>query len=134
MLLLKAILLFNRAMIKGIGNDIIEIPRMRRAIRRHQARFLDRVFTLKEQQYCLSHHESERHFAGRFAAKEAIVKALGVGLKTGLSWLDFEILNDHHGKPVVNLSPSVEKLFNTPNILISISHCKEYATAIALWQ
>jgi len=121
-------------MIKGIGNDIIEIPRMQRAIRRHQVRFLDRVFTLKEQQYCLGHEESARHFAGRFAAKEAIVKALGVGLKTGLSWLDFEILNDEHGKPFVKISPKAEKLFNHPVILLSISHCKEYATAVALWQ
>ena len=119
-------------MIKGIGNDIIEISRIKGVMERQGQRFLDRVFTLKEQQYCLQHKEPERHFAGRFAAKEAIVKALGTGLKDGLIWLDFEIVNDEKGKPVVNLSPSIQKIFHHPVILISISHCKEYATAVAI--
>lgn len=119
-------------MIKGIGNDIIEISRIKGVMERQGQRFLDRVFTLKEQQYCLQHKEPERNFAGRFAAKEAIVKALGTGLKDTLTWLDFEIVNDEKGKPVVKLSPSIQKLFDHPVILISISHCKEYATAVAI--
>jgi holo-[acyl-carrier protein] synthase len=119
-------------MIKGIGNDIIEISRIKSVIERQGKRFLDRVFTLSEQQYCLQHKESERHFAGRFAAKEAIVKALGTGLKDGLTWLDFEILNDEKGKPVVHISPVIENLIQKSSILISISHCKEYATAFAI--
>jgi holo-[acyl-carrier protein] synthase len=116
----------------GIGNDIIEISRIREVMGRQGQRFLDRVFTKKEQQYCLKHKEPERHFAGRFAAKEAIAKALGSGLKDGLSWLDIEILNDSQGKPVATLSPAISERLNKPQILLSISHCKEYATAVAL--
>jgi len=119
-------------MIKGIGNDIIEISRIQGVITRQGQRFLDRVFTAKEQQYCLQHKEPARNFAGRFAAKEAIVKALGTGFKDGLSWLDFEILNDDKGKPVVYLSTGALELFQNPVIMISISHCKEYATAVAI--
>lgn len=119
-------------MISGIGNDIIEVSRIQKVIERHGKRFLNKVFTLSEQHYCLKHKESNRHFAGRFAAKEAIVKALGTGLKEGISWLDFEIINNEDGKPIVHLSAFIQERFNHPNILLSISHCKEYATAVAL--
>lgn len=119
-------------MIKGIGNDIIEISRIKGVMERQGQRFLDRVFTENEQQYCLQHKEPSKNFAGRFAAKEAIVKALGSGLKDGLSWLDFEILNDAQGKPVVHLSPKIHDQFPDIVIMISISHCNEYATAFAL--
>jgi holo-[acyl-carrier protein] synthase len=119
-------------MITGIGNDIIEISRIQGVIERQGQRFLDRVFTAKEQHYCLQHKESYRNFAGRFAAKEAIVKALGTGLKEGLTWLDIEILNDEKGKPVVLLNLKIEDLIQESSILISISHCKEYATAFAI--
>lgn len=119
--------------IKGIGNDIIEISRIKGVISRHGQRFLDKVFTKAEQNYCLQHQDSEKNFAGRFAAKEAIVKALGTGLKNGISWLDFEILNDAAGKPVVHFSPSLQKRFASPNVMISISHCKAYATAFAIY-
>jgi len=121
-------------MIQGLGTDIIEISRIQQSISRHEQRFLDRLFTLQEQQYCLKHRESARHFAGRFAAKEAIVKALGTGFRDGISWLDIEIQNDAAGKPCVILSKSLKEAFNKPNILLSISHCREYATATAvLW-
>ncbi len=116
-------------MIKGLGNDIIEISRIEGVIARLEKRFLDRVFTKKEQEYCLKHKESAKNFAGRFAAKEAIVKALG----SGISWLDMEILNDENGKPVVYLSSTVKEHFDDPKIMISISHCKEYATAVAIY-
>lgn len=116
----------------GLGNDIIEIQRIARALKRHGHRFLDQIFTTEEQAYCLRHQQSERHFAGRFAAKEAIAKALGTGFSTGISWHDIEILNNTAGKPVVYLSERLNKQFQTPEIQLSISHCKEYATAVAL--
>jgi holo-[acyl-carrier protein] synthase len=115
----------------GIGNDIIEVARIRHAIDRYQSRFLDRIFTKKEQDYCLKHKEAAYRFAGRFAAKEAIVKALGIGFRNGISWLDIEILNDNYGKPYVVLSKELQELFNKPKIEISISHCRDYATAVA---
>ncbi|HSX03726.1 MAG TPA: holo-ACP synthase [Rhabdochlamydiaceae bacterium] len=117
----------------GIGNDIIEIDRIRESITAHGQRFLDRIFTPKEQEYCLNHQDSAPRFAGRFAAKEAIVKALGVGFGEHAAWLDIEILADSHGRPIVTLSEKLNKSFNSPKILLSISHCKLYVTAVALW-
>lgn len=120
-------------MILGIGNDIIEVKRIAANITKHGNRFLDKIFTGAEQNYCLSHKESARHFAGRFAAKEAIVKALGTGFKAGVGWLDIEILNDQQGKPYASFSTRLQAAFDDPRILISISHCHEYATGFAVW-
>jgi holo-[acyl-carrier protein] synthase len=121
-------------MIKGIGTDIIEISRIQNSVSLHGQKFLDKIFTSEEQAYCNRFHESSRPYAGRFAAKEAIVKALGTGFREGITWLDLEILPDAHGKPKVYLSRSLIERFENPQILLSISHCKEYATATALWQ
>ena len=117
---------------RGLGNDIIEIARIAKAIERNGSRFLDELFTQAEQEYCFQYSQPERHFAGRFAAKESIVKALGTGTR-GIHWLDIEILNDSLGKPIVKLSSSVKDRFNSPELLISISHCKTHATAVAVW-
>lgn len=111
--------------VSGIGTDIIEIRRIRDVIERHGQRFLDRHFTRKEQLYCLEMEDGAIRFAGRFAAKEALLKALGTGIGEA-SWLDFEILPDDSGKPIVHTS------LNNPTFLLSISHCREYATATAL--
>lgn len=120
-------------MILGIGNDIIEIERIKGVIDRYPKRFLDRVFSSKEQEYCLKRKEPALHFAGRFAAKEAIVKALGTGFSKGLNWLDIEILPNEKGKPEVFLSPSASKFLGEPALMVSISHCRLYATAFAIW-
>jgi holo-[acyl-carrier protein] synthase len=116
----------------GIGNDIIEIERIERSIQRYGQKFLDRIFTKNEQAYCLKHHRSSRHFAGRFAAKEAVVKALGTGIREGVSWQDIEIINDDFGKPCVSLSKKLQEAFPGTQILLSISHAQTYATAVAL--
>lgn len=116
----------------GIGTDIIEIHRIRETIRRHQHHFLDRVFTFREQEYCFKYTDSTPHFAGRFAAKEAISKALGKGVSPELNWLDIEIGHDELKKPIVLFSLKAQELFNSPKVLISISHCREYATATAI--
>lgn len=120
-------------MILGIGNDIVEVARIKAILARHPQRFLDRVFTSHEQDYCLKRKDPALHLAGRFAAKEAIVKALGTGFSQGLSWLDFEIRNDPKGKPIVALSSFAQELFGDLSLLISMSHCREYATAVAIW-
>lgn len=117
---------------RGLGNDIIEISRIATAISRHGTRFLDEIFTPLEQAYCLRYEKAERHFAGRFAAKEAILKALGIGLSGGIRWIDLEISNNPEGKPIVSLSQSLNERFNCPQFLVSISHCKEYASAVAI--
>lgn len=120
-------------MILGIGNDIIEVARIKASIERYQTRFLDRLFTPREQGYCLNRKDPALHFAGRFAAKEAIVKALGTGFSQGLTWLDIEIYNDEKGKPCVTYSPKLAHLFHHPLLHLSISHCQHYATAFAIW-
>lgn len=119
-------------MIHGVGTDIIEIKRVEQSIERYGQRFLDRLFTLKEQEYCLKHKESARHFAGRFAAKEAIAKALGTGISDSIGWLDMEILNDRAGKPNLKLSKHVKELFGSPSLHLSISHSRDHAVAFAI--
>lgn len=119
-------------MIHGIGTDIIEVKRIEESIERFGQRFLDRIFSYDEQAYCLHHRDAYRHFAGRFAAKEAIVKALGTGFRNGIGWLDIEIINDAQGKPIAQLSTRLKEQFDSPRIHLSISHGRDYATAFAI--
>lgn len=121
-------------MVKGLGNDIIEIKRMRTSIDRHGLHFLNRLFTQREQDYCYKFQDPVPHFAGRFAAKEAIAKALGTGFGAQVFWHDIEILNDGLGKPVVMLSDGLMERFNQPKILVAISHSTDYATAVSIWE
>ncbi|MBI2743111.1 MAG: holo-ACP synthase [Chlamydiales bacterium] len=119
--------------ILGIGNDIVEIERISESISEHGSRFLERVFTEKERAYCLKHQAPAPNFAARFSAKEAISKALGVGIGEHLSWQDIEIINNEKGRPQVFFSARAKKTFNDPQIHLSISHCKLYVTAVAIW-
>ena len=120
-------------LILGLGNDIVEIERIRKSIDGHGTRLIARLFTTKEQDYCFKHKDPIPHFAGRFSAKEAIVKAFGTGFGQHASWLDMEILNDPQGKPLVHFSNTVIQRWNNPKMLLSISHCELYATAVAIW-
>jgi holo-[acyl-carrier protein] synthase len=119
--------------ILGIGNDIIEIDRVRKSIEEHGKRFLERLFTPKEQSWAEKYRDPTSYYAGRFCAKEAIVKALGVGIGAEASWQDIEIFNDEKGKPIAFLSLALIERFQNPQILVSISHCKQYASSVALW-
>jgi holo-[acyl-carrier protein] synthase len=119
--------------ILGIGTDIIEIERIAMAIKRHGSHFIDRIFTVNEQQYAQKFSSPETAYAGRFAAKEAISKALGTGITVDVGWKDMEIVNSSSGKPLVVLSQALQTKLQNSEILISISHCKEYATAFAIW-
>jgi holo-[acyl-carrier protein] synthase len=123
----------NRNSILGIGNDIIEIERIRKSIDTHGLRLLTKLFTTKEQDYCLKYKDPVPHFAGRFSAKEAVVKALGTGFGEHASWLDIEILNDPSGKPLVHFSSTMENRCKGSSMLVSISHCHLYVTAFAIW-
>ena len=119
----------------GIGTDIIECLRIAQMIERHGELFINRVYTPLEIRYCNSRKQATQHFAGRWAAKEAILKALGTGWRKGISWRDIEIRNDPLGKPVVGLrggaADRVEQLGIT-ELLVSISHCRSHAMAYAL--
>lgn len=113
----------------GIGTDIVEITRIRDAALRHKERFLKRLFTDQEQEYCNHFANPYPHYAGRFAAKEAIFKALSTELQKKIGWHDVEIVSHSSGKPEVRFSPALK---GNLHILLSISHCIEYATATAI--
>jgi holo-[acyl-carrier protein] synthase len=121
----------------GIGTDIIECLRIAQMIERHGELFINRVYTQHEIQYCQSRKLATQHYAGRWAAKEAVLKALGTGWRKGISWRDIEIRNEPGGRPTVALRGGardvVEQLGITA-MLISISHCRSHATAYALAQ
>ncbi|MBS0623876.1 MAG: holo-ACP synthase [Verrucomicrobia bacterium] len=116
----------------GIGSDILEIERIREAYHRHGYKFLEKHFTSQEIAYCQKYADPLPHFAGRFAAKEAIVKALGTGISSEISWLDIEVLNLASGQPEVSFSNRVQQSFRSLKVLITISHCKTHATATAI--
>ncbi|MCY3020518.1 MAG: holo-ACP synthase [Planctomycetota bacterium] len=90
-------------MIVGIGIDLVQVERIKGVYARHRERFLKRVLTPAEQAYVLQHADPSERLAGRWAAKEAALKALGTGLASGVRWRDVEILPDEHGKPVLIL-------------------------------
>jgi holo-[acyl-carrier protein] synthase len=118
--------------INGVGTDIIEVRRIKEAIDRHGDRFIDRLFTNREKLYCQRYQDPIPRYAGRFAAKEAVLKALGTGLKPEIGWQEIEIVNDRQGKPEVHLSQRLKRTFPLTQIFVSISHCEEYATATAI--
>ena len=119
-------------MIESLGIDLIEIKRVKKVKERWGKRFLERVYTPKELEYCLKKRYPENSLAGRFAAKEAVMKALGTGLSLGVSWKDIEIINDGRGKPEVFLYGKTRKILGKRKVLISISHTKEDAIAQAI--
>jgi holo-[acyl-carrier protein] synthase len=121
--------------IVGIGTDIVECLRIGRMIEQHGELFLNRVYTPREVRYCQARKYATEHFAGRWAAKEAIMKCLGTGWRKGLCWTDMEIRNNQQGKPHVVLRGAARdraQHLGIADVLISISHCRAYAMAHAL--
>lgn len=114
------------------GVDIIEIDRLKKSIS-EQKGFRDRVFTDGEINYCENRNKAKyESYAARFAAKEAVAKALGKGIADGLEWKQIEVLNNELGKPYVVLKRRALELFNEMGGMsmdISLSHCNEYAVA-----
>jgi holo-[acyl-carrier protein] synthase len=121
--------------IVGIGTDIVECLRIGRMIEQYGELFLNRVYTEREIRYCQERKRATEHFAGRWAAKEAILKCLGSGMRRGLCWTDMEIRHTPDGGPKVYLCGAARDLaesLHIADILISISHCRAYATAHAI--
>lgn len=112
-------------MIKGIGIDIVEIKRVKKLIKQYNKRFLERTFTSIEIQYCQSKPNPAQHFAGKFAAKEALIKAFGKPLTLN----EIEVENIAGKRPYIKLYGKAKKLLSKINILVSISHDHEYAIA-----
>ncbi len=112
---------------KGIGIDIIEIDRVKSAVKKFKSNFLKKVFTDREIQYCTSRKALKYpELAARFAAKEAYSKALGTGMK-GIKWKQIEIMNNGDGKPMIYIGKKLKR-----NAQVSLSHSLNYATAVVL--
>jgi holo-[acyl-carrier protein] synthase len=119
----------------GHGVDITSVPRIARMQTDHGRHFLERCFTPAELTYCLNHKMAAVHLAGRFAAKEAILKVLGTGWRGQIAWTDMEILNNAVGKPELHLSGECARLAAALGITrwhVSISHTEEQALGSAI--
>ncbi|HYW81138.1 MAG TPA: holo-ACP synthase [Thermoguttaceae bacterium] len=119
----------------GIGTDIAECLRIARMIERYGETFLRRVYTPEEIRFCQARAEATQHFTGHWAAKEAILRALGTGWRGGIAWRDVEVRNVPGGRPVVAVQGGVKEAVEKAGIaklLISISHCRTHATAYAI--
>lgn len=118
----------------SIGTDIIECVRIAQMIEKHGEVFLQRVFTQKEILYCSSRKAATQHYAGRWAAKEAVLKVLGTGWAKGIQWTDVEVVNEVSGAPVIKITgkaAEIAKERGIREVMITISHCRAYATAFA---
>lgn len=124
-------------MIVGTGVDLVKISRIQEMTARWGSRFLDRVFTPTEQAYCLRRKLPAIHLSARFAVKEAMLKALGTGLRMGTKWKEIETVNNESGKPEVLLSGRTGQLAagkNVQEIFASITHDSDYSIAQILLQ
>ena len=117
------------------GIDLVDFPRIEQMIERHGDRFVNRVFTEAEQAYARDHKNTMEKFAGRFAAKEAILKLVGTGWRGKIKWTDVEVINNPAGQPHVTLTGEVKKIaadLGIDRISISITHTANFAIASAV--
>ena len=117
------------------GIDLVDFPRVEDMVKRHGERFLDRVFTADEQAYAKANKNSVEKLAGRFAAKEAVLKLLGTGWRGKIAWTDIEVVNTATGQPEVKLSGEVKKIsakLGIKQISVSITHTANFAIASAI--
>jgi len=124
-------------MIYGIGTDVTSISRIKRIIRRYGRRFLTRIYTEEEIEKGMKRKDNASFFAGRFAAREAFLKAIGYGLMRGIPIKGISILNNEDGKPYFMLSSEIEKIIkkrNIPTIHLSISHDADIAQAVVVME
>ncbi len=121
--------------IAGVGIDVVEVARIADAVDRYGRRFLERVFTQAEADYCRSRAVPAQHFAGRFAVKEAVLKALATGWSGGIRWRDVEIKRGPSGRPEVELSGAAARRaeqMGVTRLHVSISHTSGCAVANAI--
>ncbi len=119
-------------MIIGIGVDLVKISRVQEMKERWGSRFLDRVFTSVEQEYCLGRKFPHIHLSARFAVKEAVLKALGTGLRMGTRWKEIETVNNPAGKPEVRLWGTTRRIADrqgVSRVFSTITHDHDYSIA-----
>ncbi len=124
-------------MIVGIGIDIAEVERIKGAIERHGEVFLRRVFTAKEREYCERFKNKFERYAGRFAVKEAAMKALGTGWSRGVRWMDIEVVRQKGGRPTLALAGQAGKIakqLGVKHIALSITHTAAQAFAQVIFE
>ena len=117
------------------GIDLVDFGRIEQMMARHGDRFIDRIFTPAEQNYANANRNRVEKLAGRFAAKEAILKLLGTGWRGKIAWTDIEVVNDHLGRPLVTISGEVKAIadkLGIGQISISITHTSNFAIASAV--
>jgi len=117
------------------GIDLVDCPRIEEMVNRHGQRFVNRIFTPREQAYAEANKNSIEKFAGRFAAKEAILKLMGTGWRGKIAWTDIEVINNPAGQPEVTLSGEVERLaakMKIKHVSVSITHTANFAIASAV--
>jgi holo-[acyl-carrier protein] synthase len=120
-------------MVFGIGTDLIEIDRIEKSIKKFGDHFIEKIFTKGEIEYSSSKGSPYQHYAARFAAKEAIAKALATPDNKGFNWLDIEVYNEENGYPNARLFGKVKEILgNDKELKISISHSDNYATCTAI--
>jgi holo-[acyl-carrier protein] synthase len=123
--------------IVGIGIDIAEVERIKGAIERHGEVFLRRVFTAKEREYCERFKNKFERYAGRFAGKEAAMKALGTGWSSGVRWVDIEVVRQKGGRPTLALAGEAGKIakqLGVKHIALSITHTAAQALAQVIFE
>jgi holo-[acyl-carrier protein] synthase len=120
--------------VKGIGVDIIEIDRVRRSIERMGDRFLEKVYTPGEITYCDAKAHRFQHYAARFAAKEALSKALSTGWAGEFRWKDVEVLNEPSGQPRFSLHGTMRDRLKNADIILSMSHSDSHVVAMVIIQ
>jgi holo-[acyl-carrier protein] synthase len=124
-------------MIVGLGLDIAEIDRIEAAIKRHPAAFIERVYTPAEAAYCQRYANPYERYAGRFAVKEAAMKALGTGWSRGVRWRDIEVVREASGRPTLRLegvARSIADSLDTNRILLTITHSGNLAIAQVIFE
>jgi len=122
-------------MIVGIGTDLIEVDRIRQSVDRYGAKFLRRIYTERESAYAMSKRNFAERLAGRFAVKEAGMKAIGTGWRRGVTWRDFEVANEPSGRPTLLLTGVAERIaqgLGARRISVSITHTAEMAMAVVI--
>jgi holo-[acyl-carrier protein] synthase len=121
--------------IAGIGSEIVECLRIGRMIEQHGEQFLNRVYTPREIRYCQSRKHATAYFAGHWAAKEAVLRVLGLSGRGGLEWTDLEVRDEPDGTPKIMMCGAVKdraQALRISDILLTIAHCRAYATATAI--
>ncbi|HEY2820797.1 MAG TPA: holo-ACP synthase [Candidatus Acidoferrum sp.] len=124
-------------MIIGLGVDIAEVGRIQAALERHGETILRRLFTATEREYCERFKNKYERFAGRFAAKEAAMKALGTGWSRGVRWVDVEVVRQKGGRPTVKLhgeAGNIADRLGVKNISLSITHTADQAFAQVIFE